>query len=37
MRLNYPKNFDFARLRIVHLEAWFEKNKYTKMLRNLRC
>lgn len=23
MRTNYPSNFDFARMRIVELEAWF--------------
>lgn len=36
MRTNYPSNFDFARMRIVDLEAWFDKQKYTKMMRNLR-
>jgi hypothetical protein len=28
---------DFARKRIIELEAWFEKHKYGKMMRNLRA
>jgi hypothetical protein len=35
MKTNYPSNFDFTRIRIVDLE-FFEKQKYTKMMRNLR-